>query len=122
MKSLLKLSANTLTNLIFNDKIHYNNIEYLDFKTYGMIYKKIYNKDFDNWKKKIFPTLIEIESTLWNSVKIWGPNFSGNTFNMHYHDILITDLYANTQTIYQFHTPYWELYFERANKFLNDKK
>ena len=96
----------------------YNNIDETQKRNViNYITKEIYNHDLAKWKNRIYPSLIEIESKLWGFVQILGPNFFGNTFNMHYQDVLITDLYGNTQIIYQFHTPYWELYYKRANKF-----
>ena len=65
---------------------------------------------------KNISSLIEIESKLWKSSEIIEPNFFNNTFNMHYHDIYITDIYGDTQIIYQYHTPYWNLYLEKANR------
>ena len=119
MQSLLDLSTKTLIVSIFNKKIPYDRIKYLDFNNYNVIYNHIYNHDLTEWKQKIYSSLVYIKSRNWDSVQILGPTFFGNTFSMHYQDILITDIDGNTQMIYQFHTPHWELYLERANNFLN---
>jgi len=102
---------------ISEGKIKYKCIYNLDNYNYNIIYNDLHKLDFDLWKNKLYHCLVDIESINWTDVDIMYPFFHKNTFQNHYSDIIIkteTDI----KTIYQFHNPYWKIYFNKALDFI----
>ena len=113
---LTQIIINSIIKYIENKEINYKNIKSLDDFNYQIIFNKMYELDFEKWKKKIYYSLVEIESKNWLEVEIMYPFFNNNTFQAHYTDIIIKTE-SETKNIYQFHNPQWKAYFDKAIMF-----
>ena len=121
--SLKKLSRDTIVRNIINKKIPYNSLDNLDYMSKEYVLESLNKYDFENWKGKLYNSLVEIESKLWDDVYIdYVRYYDEYGYRDYYQDIelIFNDDTIENRVIKQCEHDYWDIYHRKALKLTGD--
>jgi len=121
--SLKQLSKDIIVKNIIDKEIPYSNLDNLDYYSKEYVLDSLSEYDFKIWKYKIYNSLVEIESKLWDDIDI--------VFIKYYDEYGYRDYYQNIELISYDETienriikehehGFWDIYHKKALQLSGD--